>query len=99
MNKTLPDEQELKNLEIFSRSVSRLQSLSRDVRSFAEVEAGALPIQRARHDLVEETRKAVEAARSAAESKRLSVDFLPPVAQAWAHVDAERYGQVIDNLL
>ena len=93
------DEREKRNLEVFSRSLSRLQSLSKDVRSLAQLDAGRLPIERTENDLVAETRKALDAARPTAEQKQLKLNFLAPKASAIANVDAQRYGQVVDNLL
>ena len=93
------DERAQRNLEIFSRSLSRLQSLSQDVRSLAQLDAGMMPIERIENDLVVETQKGVDAARPAAEGRHLQLNFLAPKAPALAFVDPQRFGQVVDNLL
>lgn len=93
------DETATRNFAVFSRSLSRLESLSKDVRSIAQLDAGKMPLELDEHDLVAETQKAVDASRPAAEQRNIQLKFMAPQSPAPAQVDAQRYGQVVDNLL
>lgn len=93
------DQTAARNLEVFSRSLGRLESLSKDVRALAQLDAGKMPMDLHELDLVAETQKAVDAVRPAAEHKQLHLKFVVPRLPALARVDPQRYGQVVDNLL
>lgn len=93
------DATDAQNLEVFARSVARLESLSRDIRSLAQLEGSRIPMNLENCDLVAETQKGVDAARSAADQRGVQVKFLAPQRPAVARLDAQRYGQVVDNLL
>jgi signal transduction histidine kinase len=93
------DEATQRNFAVFARSLNRLDSLSKDVRSIAQLDAGKMPLDMQEHDLVAETQKAVDASRGLAEQRQIQLKFLAPKSPALARIDAERFGQVVDNLL
>ncbi len=92
------DEENRHFLDVAWRNGDRLNRLVGDILHTAQVEAGSLHIVRSPTDLAELVREAVETSRPRARSEGLElVADAPP--HLWAQVDAQRIGQVVDNLL
>ena len=85
-------------LDVAWRNGDRLNRLVGDILHTAQVEAGSLHIVRSPTDLAELVRDAVETSRPRARSEGLELAAEAP-AHLWAQVDAQRIGQVVDNLL
>jgi signal transduction histidine kinase len=85
-------------LEIVERNARRLQRLVGDLLFVARLEAGKLDLQETDIDLSQTARDSVEAARRQAE--RAGVALQEEIAEGISmYGDADRLGQVMDNLL
>jgi signal transduction histidine kinase len=94
----LTDAERWRFLEIVDRNARRLQRLVGDLLFTARLEAGKLDLQRTDVDLSLTARESVEAARQ--EANREGVNLREEVASGVSvHGDADRLGQVMDNLL
>jgi PAS domain S-box-containing protein len=85
-------------LDVISRNASRLQEIVNDLLFVAQLDAGRLSLEHAETDIGELAGRAVEAARPAAEAKRLSLT-LERSGSARISGDASRLEQVLDNLI
>ncbi len=99
----LDDEEELspdarRFLEVVERNAKRLLRLVGDMLFVAQVEAGRLSLERAPVDLAAIASEAVEAARPAAERRRVTLTLESEEVRS-LHGDADRFGQMIDNLI
>ncbi len=88
-----------RNVATFLRSVKRLESLSRDVRDLARVDAGQLKMQPREQDVKPLTEAAVQSVGRVAAAKGIAIRQTAPENAVVAAVDSERFGQVVDNLL
>lgn len=93
----LSEEQD-RYLGIIDRNARRLLRLVGDLLFVAQVEAGTLSLEKGEVDLQQVALDAVEAARPRAEKAevRLEADTVPIVI---AQGDADRLGQLVDNLI
>ena len=85
-------------IEVVSRSAIRLQNMVEDLLFLAQLDAGSLSLDLHDADLVELAGEAIEAARPAAEAKKL-VLTLEHDQRAVVIADANRIGQALDNLI
>ncbi len=92
------DEENRRFLDVAWRNGDRLNRLVGDILHTAQVEAGSLHIARAPTDLAALVRDAAETSRPRARSEGLELLAEAP-SHMWAHVDGQRIGQVVDNLL
>jgi signal transduction histidine kinase len=85
-------------LEIVDRNARRLQRLVGDLLFVARLEAGRLDLQEADVDLSQTARDSIDAAKRQAD--RTGVRLRDEIAEGLEiHGDADRLGQVMDNLL
>ncbi|MDO8184040.1 ATP-binding protein [Conexibacter sp. JD483] len=92
------NEQQRRFLEIVERNGRRLQRLVGDLLFVAQVEAGTLNLEHGRAQLERVVQDAVDAARPRAEQARVEVTArTEPVPEIRG--DAERLGQLVDNLI
>lgn len=85
-------------LKVVARNTERLHRLVTDLLSSAQSDSKPMEIERARTDVCEIVRAAVESARPAAEDKGLAMTVETPV-YATIMVDPQRFAQVVDNLV
>ena len=85
-------------LKVVERNAVRLEALVTDLLHVAQAREGGLHLQRAEVDLAALVRDAVEAARPAADTCRISVACETP-GMLPAVVDGHRIRQVLDNLV
>ncbi len=85
-------------IEVVSRNATRLQHMVEDLLFLAQLDAGSLSLNLGDADLVELAGQAIEAARPAAEAKKLTL-MLEHRQPALVSADANRIGQALDNLI
>jgi PAS domain S-box-containing protein len=85
-------------VDVIRRNTSRLQDIVNDLLFVAQLDAGRLALDYAETDLGELADRAVEAARPAAEAKRLALTLERNGATP-LNGDASRLEQVLDNLI
>ena len=85
-------------IEVVSRNATRLQHMVEDLLFLAQLDAGSFSLDLGDADLVELAREAIEAARPAAEAKKLTL-MLEHRQPALVSADANRIGQALDNLI
>lgn len=93
----LPD-QARAHLEVVVRNTERLQRLVGDLLHTVQVDEDALHYVRVETDLVQLVRQAVQAAEPAARANGVGLRMNAPEV-LMARIDAQRIGQVIDNLV
>lgn len=86
-------------LDAIHRSADMMRRLVDDLLDAAAIEAGRLRIAPARQDLAPILEDAVEAARLAADAKRIRIDLGIPQGSQIALVDRQRLTQVLANLI
>ncbi|MCW2928795.1 MAG: sensor histidine kinase [Thermoleophilia bacterium] len=92
-----PDGREF--ITVMQRNSQRLMRLIGDLLFAAQVEAGTLALIRAEVDLGQVARHAVDSARPRAVDRRLELALEVPEEPVLLDADAQRLGQVLDNLL
>jgi signal transduction histidine kinase len=85
--------------KVVDRSIARLESLSRDVRLMALAETRRIVQATAVADLVPRIAAAVQAQQAGAAQRGVALRSELPGAPLAAPIDAERFDQVVDNLL
>jgi signal transduction histidine kinase/HAMP domain-containing protein len=85
-------------LEVVERNAKRLLLLVGDMLFVAQVEAGRLSLERSAVDMATVAAQSVEAARPAAEREGVRLG-LQTASLAPVYGDAERFGQLLDNLI
>jgi len=85
-------------VDVIRRNTSRLQDIVNDLLFVAQLDAGRLSLDYAETDLGELADRAVQAARPAAEAKRLALT-LERNGATRLNGDASRLEQVLDNLI
>jgi len=85
-------------IEVVSRNATRLKHMVEDLLFLAQLDAGSFSLDLGDADLVELAREAIEAARPAAEAKKLTL-MLEHRQPALVSADANRIGQALDNLI
>ena len=85
-------------IEVVSRNATRLQRMVEDLLFLAQLDAGSFSLDLGDADLVKLADEAIEAARPAAEAKKLIIT-LEHDQRAIVSVDANRIGQALDNLI
>jgi PAS domain S-box-containing protein len=91
-------EETLRHIQIVRRNAERLQRMVEELLFLARVDAGGLTLDLAEIDVAELARSAIGSARPAAAAKELTLEFEGPPS-AWTFADANRIGQVFDNLI
>jgi len=94
----LTDAERRRFLEIVNRNARRLQRLVGDLLFAARLEAGKLDLQHADVDLSQTAQESIEAARQAARQSDITLRS-EIVGGVSMQGDADRLGQVLDNLL
>jgi PAS domain S-box-containing protein len=85
-------------VEVVARNALRLRHMVEDLLFLAQLDAGGFSLDFGEANLVELASEAIEAARPAAEAKKLQLTLehdQPPVVRA----DRNRLGQALDNLI
>ena len=85
-------------LSVIRRSTNRLQRIVEDLLLVAQIEADRLELQLAPTDLSDVAAGAVEALRPVADDKGVSLELVRGEARP-LEADAQRLGQVLDNLV
>jgi len=85
-------------LEVVARNAIRLQRMVEDLLFLAQLDAGSFSLDLGDANLVELAGEAIEAARPAAEAKKLTLT-LEHDQPAVVNADANRIGQALDNLI
>jgi PAS domain S-box-containing protein len=85
-------------IEVVSRNATRLQRMVEDLLFLAQLDAGSFSLDLGDADLVKLAGEAIEAARPAAEAKKLILT-LEHDQRAVVSADANRIGQALDNLI
>ena len=93
------DPQRRQFLQVIDRNAVRLQRLVGDLLFVAQVEAGTLSLQRGEADLARIGREAVEAARPRASDAGVALSLDAPDSLPLTAADADRLGQMLDNLI
>ncbi len=86
-------------IEIAHRNSDRLVRLINDILDIEKIEAGKMVFNLQRYDLVPLIEQAVETNKTYAEKFGVTLVFQVPAADADALVDADRFAQVMANLL
>ncbi len=85
-------------IEVVGRNAIRLQRMVEDLLFLAQLDAGSFSLDLGDANLVELAGEAIEAARPAAEAKKLNIT-LEHDQSALVNADANRIGQALDNLI
>ena len=85
-------------IEVVNRNATRLQRMVEDLLFLAQLDAGGFSLDLGDADLVKLAGEAIEAARPAAEAKKLILT-LEHDQRAVVSADANRIGQALDNLI
>jgi signal transduction histidine kinase len=85
-------------VEVVRRNAGRLQRMVEELLFLARVDAGGLSLEREDVDVVDLARSALGSATPAADAKDITLEFEGPDS-APASADANRLGQVFDNLI
>ena len=101
LGKTLgePPPQMLQMLEIANQNSLRLLRLINDILDMQKMEAGQMDFQFQPVDMVQLTHQAVAELQSYASSYQVSYQFHPELTELWVQADANRFMQVLANLL
>ena len=81
------------------RSADSMKRLVDDLLDAARIEAGRFSVQPSRQPLLPILEDAVDAARLAAEARRIRIEFEPPTGEHFVRCDRQRLTQVLANLL
>jgi PAS domain S-box-containing protein len=85
--------------EVLDRQVNHLIRLVDDLLEVARITSGKIELRRARIDLAEVVRAAVETSRPAIERARHRLEVILPQEELWLDADSVRLAQVLSNLL
>ncbi|HTO55201.1 MAG TPA: PAS domain S-box protein [Myxococcota bacterium] len=85
--------------EVLDRQVNHLIRLVDDLLEVARITSGKIELRRARIELAEVVRAAVETSRPAIERARHHLDLSLPSEPLWLDADSVRLAQVLSNLL
>ncbi len=80
-------------------TAQRLSRLVQDLMELAQLDHTELPLKRRPTDLRTLVRKVLEAHRDAAHRQGVTLESAQDGPPVWAHVDADRLTQVIDNVI
>jgi signal transduction histidine kinase len=86
-------------LDAVHRSADSIQRLVDDLVDAARIEAGRFSIEPVRQPLAPILEDAVEAARLAADARRIGIEFQPPAKAQLVRCDRQRLTQLLGNLL
>jgi signal transduction histidine kinase len=93
-----PDEMVRRQVGVIQRSAERMNRLILELLDQASLDAGRLPIRRARHEVPALLHEAVELTQSVAASKGVQIAVVP-CERCWVDCDGERIQQILSNLL
>jgi signal transduction histidine kinase len=91
-------EESARYIEVVRRNAGRLQRMVEELLFLARVDAGGLSLEREDVDVVDLARSALGSATPAAEARDITLKFDGPDS-ASTNADANRLGQVFDNLI
>jgi signal transduction histidine kinase len=86
-------------VNVIDRNSARLAGLVEDLLLMAQIQSGGLPLELDEVVLNDLIARAGEAAKPFAESKHIDLDFDTDPAIVTTQADADRLGQVLDNLV
>jgi signal transduction histidine kinase len=92
------DESINRQVAVIRRSAERMNRLILELLDQAALDAGRLPIRRARHEVPALFREASELTQSVAAAKGVQI-VLVPCEHCWVDCDGERIQQILSNLL
>jgi signal transduction histidine kinase len=92
-------EQQRTYLDVIARNSARLTSLVQDLLLMARIQSGGLPLELGEVVLNDVVTRAGEAARPFAASKHIDLEIETEPEPVTTQADAERLGQVLDNLV
>jgi PAS domain S-box-containing protein len=91
-------EESARYIEVVRRNAGRLQRMVEELLFLARVDAGGLSLERSEVDVVELARSAIGSAAPTAAAKDVTLEF-DGAGSATTSADANRLGQVFDNLI
>jgi two-component system CheB/CheR fusion protein len=92
-------EQALHARQIMARQVLHLTRLTDDLLDATRISRGKIQLQRARVDLADAVRHAVEDHRALFAARQVSLEVRVPPAPIWIDADRTRLGQILGNVL
>lgn len=98
IGRATPDETIQRQVGVIQRSAERMNRLILELLDQAALDAGRLPIRRARHEVADLFREASELTQPVAAANGVQIGVIP-CEHCWADCDGERIQQILSNLL